>query len=59
MRRNRTWRVLAGFLTCATLFQVQCNLTSDQVGALLVQDVATILISGFVNDQFGVQTFGF
>lgn len=58
-RRNGIWRVMAGLLACASLFQVQCNLTGEQLASLFVQDVAGILISGFVNDLFNVQSVAF
>lgn len=57
--RIKDWRFLAGGLACATLFQAQCNLTGDQLISLFVQDVATVFISGLVNDIFNVQSVAF
>lgn len=58
MRRRR--RGVAAMLSAGLLFQsTQCALDTTQLLPDLVTTIASLLISGWVNDQLGVQSTGF
>jgi len=56
-RRRRRGRLAAAICTVGVLFQgAQCSLTAEDVATLFVQNVASIFITDFVNNQFGVSS---
>jgi hypothetical protein len=60
-RRMRALKIkLAALCTAGMLFQAtQCEMTNQQLLPQLVQSIATVFITGYVNDAFGVTTSPF
>lgn len=52
---RRVKRKLVLICTAGTLFQTtQCALTGEDVANLFIQNVASLIITDFVNNQFGI-----